>query len=45
MEIFTQWNDAFVGVLDQAINRLAYYFPNVMGAFLLLLVGLIVASF
>ena len=39
MEIFSQWSDALVGVLNQTIERLAFYLPNVLGAFLLLLLG------
>jgi len=43
MEIFSRWSDALSGVLEQTIERLAIYLPNVLGAFLLLLVGWIVA--
>ena len=43
MDIFVQWRDALAGVLDQTIQRLALYLPSVLGAFLLLLVGWIVA--
>jgi small-conductance mechanosensitive channel len=43
MEIFSQWRDALAGVLDQTLARLSLYLPNVLGAFLLLLVGWIVA--
>jgi small-conductance mechanosensitive channel len=43
MEIFSQWRDVLAGVLDQTIQRLTLYLPNVLGAFLLLLVGWIVA--
>ncbi|MFH1602862.1 MAG: hypothetical protein ABIH03_03030 [Pseudomonadota bacterium] len=43
MEIFSQWRDALAGVLDQTVERLALYLPNVLGAFLLLFVGWIVA--
>jgi small-conductance mechanosensitive channel len=43
MEIFSQWRGALAGVLDQTLERLALYLPNVLGAFLLLLVGWIVA--
>lgn len=43
MEIFSQWSDALAGVLNQTIERLSLYLPNVLGAFLLLLVGWVVA--
>jgi len=43
MEIFSQWSNALAGVLNQTIERLALYLPNVLGAFLLLIIGLIVA--
>jgi small-conductance mechanosensitive channel len=43
MEIFSQWSDALTGVLNQTVERLAHYLPNVLGAFLLLLVGWLVA--
>ncbi|MFZ2541653.1 MAG: hypothetical protein WAW75_07760 [Gallionella sp.] len=43
MEFFSRWSDALAGVLNQTIERLAHYLPNVLGAFLLLLVGWIVA--
>lgn len=43
MEIFSQWHDALAGVLDQTMERLALDLPNVLGAFLLLLAGWIVA--
>ncbi len=43
MEIFSQWNEALAGVLEQTMERLAFYLPNVFGAFLLLLVGWAVA--
>lgn len=43
MDILLQWRDALTGILDQTIERLAHYLPNVLGAFLLLLVGWIVA--
>ena len=43
MEIFTRWADALAGVFGQTLERLAFYLPNVLGAFLLLLVGWIVA--
>ncbi|TCV83314.1 mechanosensitive ion channel family protein [Sulfurirhabdus autotrophica] len=43
MDFLTQWHAALSGVLDQTVERLAFYLPNVMGAFLLLFVGWIVA--
>jgi small-conductance mechanosensitive channel len=43
MEIFSQWRDALAAVLGQTVERLMFYLPNVLGAFLLLLVGWIVA--
>lgn len=43
MEFLSQWRDALAGVLDETVVRLALYLPNVLGAFLLLLVGWIVA--
>lgn len=43
MDVFLQWRDALAGVLDQTIERLTLYLPNVFGAFLLLFVGWIVA--
>jgi small-conductance mechanosensitive channel len=39
MDILSQWRDALAGVLDQTIERLALYLPNVLGAFLLLFIG------
>lgn len=39
MEVFTQLRDALAAVLGQTVERLALYLPNVLGAFLLLLVG------
>lgn len=39
MEVFSQWRDALAGVLDQTLERLTLFLPNVLGAFLLLLVG------
>lgn len=39
MEIVSQWRDALAGVLDQTVERLTFYLPNVLGAFLLLLLG------
>jgi len=43
MEIFSQWRDALAGVLNRTLERLALDLPNVLGAFLLLLAGWIVA--
>ena len=43
MDILAQWRDALAGVLDQTAERLAHYLPNVLGAFLLLMIGLIIA--
>lgn len=44
MEILSQWGDALAGTLDQTAARLALYLPNVVGAFLLLIVGWIIAN-
>lgn len=43
MDIFSQWQVALAGIFGQTIDRLALYLPNVLGAFLLLFVGWIVA--
>ncbi|MBE0621813.1 MAG: mechanosensitive ion channel [Burkholderiales bacterium] len=43
MDIFLQWRDALARVLEQTVERLALYLPNVLGAFLLLLIGWVVA--
>ncbi|MBU0750861.1 MAG: mechanosensitive ion channel [Gammaproteobacteria bacterium] len=43
MEVFSQWHDVLAGVLGQTLERLALYLPNVLGAFLLLFFGWIVA--
>jgi small-conductance mechanosensitive channel len=43
MEIFSRWGDALAGVFNQTLERLALYLPNVLGAFLLLLVGWVIA--
>jgi small-conductance mechanosensitive channel len=43
MEMFSRWGDALAGVLGQTGDRLAQYLPSVLGAFLLLLVGWVVA--
>jgi small-conductance mechanosensitive channel len=44
MGVFSQWSQALAGVLNQTLERLAQYLPNVLGAFLLLLLGWIVAQ-
>ena len=43
MEILSELRDALAGVLEQTMDRLTLYLPNVLGAFLLLLVGWVVA--
>lgn len=43
METLSQWRDALVGILDQTLERLTLYLPNILGAVMLLLVGWIVA--
>lgn len=43
MDVFSQWRDSLAGIFDQTLDRLSLYLPNVIGAFLLLLVGWIVA--
>jgi small-conductance mechanosensitive channel len=43
MDIFSQWQEALAGVLDQTVERLTLYLPTVFGAVLLLLVGWVVA--
>lgn len=43
MEVFSHWRDVLAGVLDQTLERLALFLPNVLGAFLLLLAGWILA--
>ena len=43
METISQWRDALAGIFDQTLERLSHYLPNILGAFLLLLVGWIVA--
>ncbi len=43
MDILLQWRDALARVLEQTIERLALYLPSVLGAFLLLLVGWLLA--
>ncbi len=44
MDQFVHWRDALVGILDQTLERLTQYLPNVLGALLLLLVGWFVAQ-
>lgn len=43
MDIFSQWGDALVKVLEQTVERLAHYLPNIIGVFLLLLFGWLMA--
>jgi len=43
MDLFEHWREALEGVLGQTLERLTLYLPNVLGAFLLLCVGWIVA--
>lgn len=43
MEIFSRWGDALAGVFNQTMERIALYLPNVIGAFLLLLAGWVIA--
>ena len=43
MDIVLDLRDALARVLEQTVERLSIYLPNVLGAFLLLLVGWIVA--
>lgn len=43
MDVFSQWRDALAVAFEQTLARLALYLPNVMGAFLLLLAGWLVA--
>ena len=43
MDLFLQWRNALARVLEQTLERLSLYLPNVLGAFLLLLVGWVVA--
>lgn len=43
MSLLLQWRDALAGVLEQSVQRLTLYLPNVFGAFLLLLIGWLVA--
>lgn len=39
MDIFTQWGEALGTAFSQLLQRLTLYLPNVVGAFLLLLIG------
>ena len=43
MGVFSRWTNTLADVFNQTLDQLAYYLPNVLGAFLLLLVGWIVA--
>jgi small-conductance mechanosensitive channel len=43
MDLFLQWRNALARVLEQTVERLSLYLPNVLAAFLLLLVGWVVA--
>jgi len=43
METFSQWGDVLAGVLNQTVAQLLQYLPNVLGAFLILFVGWIIA--
>jgi len=43
METFSQWSDVLTGVLDKSVTQLLQYLPNVLGAFLILFIGLIIA--
>lgn len=43
MDTLVHWRDTLSGVLDQTVERLALYLPNVLGAFLLLMIGWVVA--
>jgi small-conductance mechanosensitive channel len=43
MEVFSQWHDVLTRVLNQFVEQLALYLPSLFGAFLLLLVGWILA--
>jgi Mechanosensitive ion channel, conserved TM helix len=43
MEIFSRWSDALAGVFNQTFDRIAFYLPNLIGAFLLLLIGWVIA--
>ena len=43
MDIFSKWGDALIKVLEQTIERLALYLPNIVGVFLLLLIGWLIA--
>lgn len=39
MDILSQWRDTLVGVLNLTLERITLFLPNVLGAFVLLLVG------
>lgn len=43
MEVFSQWHKTLASILQQIMERLALYLPNVLGACLLLLTGWILA--
>lgn len=43
MEVFSQWQETLTSVLNQMLERLALYLPNVLGAFFLLFIGWILA--
>ena len=43
MDLFAQWGEALNNAFSQLLQRLALYLPSVFGAFLLLLIGWIVA--
>lgn len=43
MDFFTKWQDTLISVSNQFIERLGFYLPNVIGAFLLLLIGWVIA--
>jgi small-conductance mechanosensitive channel len=43
MQSVSHWQDALANVLNQTIERLGQFLPNLLGAFLLLLVGWLIA--
>jgi small-conductance mechanosensitive channel len=43
MDFFSKWQDTLINVSNQFIERLGFYLPNVIGAFLLLLIGWLIA--
>lgn len=45
MQGFSHWQETLANVLDQTVERLTLFFPNVLGAFFLLLVGWFAAYF